>query len=206
MAVPLRQLTGGVPGPRPAPYDEETRSAERFLAARRALRDNDNLFGPRGVIPLAMRQLAVMREASKSLRGRDRRELLLPQIKFVDLLGWLYQDSREYEAAARWLDRALDWAHVLGDDGYHRDRGVYLAREPRARAASGEHDRAAELAAQAVAVGAETGSARIFAELAAVRDATWHARESPAVAWFRAALSAARRWEDACRTKTTNDG
>jgi tetratricopeptide (TPR) repeat protein len=315
VAVPLRQLTGGVPGPRPAPHAEETRPAERFLAARRALRDNDNLFGPRDVIPLAMRQLAVIREESKSVRGRDRRELLLAQIQFADLLGWLYQDSREYKAAARWLYRALDWAHALGDDGcvafilarksqlacdmrdpvtaiaaagaalrlatglhpltsaaaatygahghalagdataarrlydrarvalrdndaqpaqwatfmdsayvdvyqahslaalgehaaaaagfsaairglrpgYHRDRGVYLAREARARAASREHDRAAELAAQAVAVGTETGSARIFAELAAVRDATWPARESPAVARFRTALSAAQR-------------
>jgi tetratricopeptide (TPR) repeat protein len=317
VAVPLRQLAAAVPWPRAAARIEETRPAERFLAARRALRDNDNLFGARDVIPLALRQLAVMREASQSLRGRDRRELLLPQIQFADLLGWLYQDGCEFDPAARWLDRALEWAHLLGDDrcvafilarksqlacdmrdpvtaiaaagaamrlaagrqpltaaaaatygahghalagdatsarrlydrarsalrdddtaagpalwatfmdtayvdvyeahslaalgdhaaaaagfaaaigglrpGYHRDRGVYLAREARARAATGEHDRAADLAGQALRIGAETGSARIFAEIAHVRDATRTARESPAMARFRAALSAAQR-------------
>jgi hypothetical protein len=60
--------------------------------------------------------------------------------------------------------------------GYHRDRGVYLAREARARAAIGEHDHAADLAAQALLTGTETGSARIFAELAAVHDALNAAR------------------------------
>jgi tetratricopeptide (TPR) repeat protein len=54
--------------------------------------------------------------------------------------------------------------------GYHRDRGVYLAREARSRAALGEHDHAAELAAQALLIGTETGSARIFAELATVTE------------------------------------
>jgi tetratricopeptide (TPR) repeat protein len=319
--MPLRQLADGtapavavVPRPRPVPHTGETRPAERFLAARRALRDSDNLFGPRDVIPLAMRQLALMRELSTSLGGRDRRELLLPQIQFADLLGWLHQDSCEYGTAGRWLDRALDWARVLGDQGcvafvlarrgqlacdmrdpvtaiaaagaamrlaagrhpsvgaaaatygahghalagdasaarrlydkaraalrkdpqpaqwatfmdtayvdvyqahslaalgdhaaaaagfgaairglrpgYHRDRGVYLAREARARAAAGEHDRAADLAGRAMVIGAETGSARIFAELAAVRDATPAARGSTAAARGRAAPPVAPR-------------
>ncbi|MBO0805267.1 MAG: hypothetical protein J2P25_19585 [Nocardiopsaceae bacterium] len=302
------------PEPLPGPAAAESRPAERFLAARRALRDNDNLFGPRDVIPLAVRQLAALRELAKSLRGADHRELLVPQIQFADLLGWLYQDSCSYDAASRWLDRALEWSRALGDDccvafilarksqlacdtrdtvtaiaaagaamrldggrqpltvaaaatygahghaldgdasatrrlydkardalrdagarparwatfldaayvdvyqahslaalgdhaaaadgfgaairklrpGYHRDRGVYLAREARARAASGEHDRAAELAAQAMAIGAETRSARIFSELSAAREASPAARDSPAMARIRAALSAAQ--------------
>lgn len=328
VAVPLRQLTGSrdpakvppgaVPLPRPVPYLADARPAERFLVARRALRDNDNLFGPRDVIPLAMRQFAFIRDLAQSLRGADRRELLLPQIQFADLLGWLYQDSCEYLAAQRWLGRALEWAQQLGDHesaafilarrsqlacdmrdpatalasaeaamrlagrhrlasavaatyaahahalagnaaasgrlydsaqlalrdcgsagaagtpapqwgtfldaayidvyraqslavlgyhaaaaagfqaaisglrpGFHRDRGVYLAREARARAAAGEHDHAAELALRALAVGAETGSARIFTELSSVRETLAGARDSAAVARFRAALSAA---------------
>lgn len=340
VTAPLRQLTGGAPAavtgdaPRPGAIERagaikhtggierpgEARPAERFHAARRALRDNDNLFGPRDVIPLALRQLETMRQTAMSLRGSDHRELLLPQIQFADLLGWLYQDSCSYDAAGHWLDRALEWAHALGDDccvafilarksqlacdmrdsvtavaaagaamrlagerhpltaaaaatygahghalagdaaasrqlydraraalrdrgdrgdsqraaawatfmdsayidvyeacslaslgdhaaaaagfgaairglrpGYHRDLGVYLAREARARAASGEHDRAADLAERALAIGAETGSARIFAELAAVRGACPAGQESPALSRFRSALIAARR-------------
>lgn len=323
MFVPLRHVApdaagaavSAVPRPRPAPALEEARPAQRFLAARRALRDNDNLFGPRDIVPLAVRQLAAMREASKSLRGADRRELLLPQIQFADLLGWLYQDGCAYDEAGRWLDRALEWAHALGDDccvafilarksqlacdrrdpvtaiaaagaairlsdgrhpltaaaaatygahghalagdaasarrlygrarsalgsdggtpadwatfmdsayidvyeacslaalgdhaaaakefgsairglrpGYHRDRGVYLAREARARAASGDHGRAAELASQALAIGTETGSSRIFSELAAVRGIGRAGREPDDLARLRAALAAAQR-------------
>jgi len=322
MFVPLRQftadaaaVTAGVPRPRALPAAEEARPAQRFLAARRALRDNDNLFGPRDVIPLAVRQLADMREASKSLRGSDRRELLLPQIQFADLLGWLYQDGCAYDEAGRWLDRALEWAHALGDDccvafvlarksqlacdrgdpvtaiaaagaairlsdgrhprtaaaaatygahghalagdagsarrlygrarsalggdgappaewatfvdsayidvyeacslaalgdhaaaasgfsgairglrpGYHRDRGVYLAREARARAASGDHGRAANVAAQALSIGTETGSSRIFCELAAVRGISRAGAEPDDLARFRAALAAVQR-------------
>jgi tetratricopeptide (TPR) repeat protein len=326
VAVPLCQLTGGrAPAVPPVSAaivpaeDADGRPAERFLIARRALRDNDNLFGPRDVIPLAMRQLAQMRDLSRSLRGDDGRELLLPQIQFADLLGWLYQDSCEYDSAQRWLDRALRWAHALGDDscvafvlarrsqlacdtrdavtaiaaagaamrlagrysltgaaaatygahghalagdavassrlydraretlrrggtdapadrttrwatfldtayidvyhahslavlgqhsaaavrfeaaigalrpGYHRDRGVYLAREARARANAGEYDRAAQLAVRALTIGAETGSARIFAELAAVRDGAMASWDSPDAAWFRDRLATVGR-------------
>lgn len=323
MFVPLRQVTAdaaapaaaaAVPRPRPAPVVEEARPAQRFLAARRALRDNDNLFGPRDVIPLAVRQLAGIREAAKALRGADRRELLVPQIQFADLLGWLYQDGCAYDEAGRWLDRALEWAHALGDDGliafvlarksqlacdrrdpvtaiaaagaairlsdgrhprtaaaaaaygahghalagdapsarrlygraraaldggarptdwatfvdssyidvyeawslaalgdhaaaasrfaaairglrpgYHRDRGVYLAREAQSRAASGDHGHAAELAAHALAIGTETGSARILSELAAVRGLSEAGRESGDLARFHATLAAAQR-------------
>lgn len=321
MFVPLGQVApdaavpvpSPVPRPRTAPAAEEGRPAQRFLAARRALRDNDNLFGPRDVIPLAVRQLASVREASRTLRGADRRELLLPRIQFADLLGWLYQDGCDYDEAGRWLDRALEWAHALEDDcrvafilarksqlacdrrdpvtaiaaagaavrlsdgrhpltaaaaatygahghalagdaaaarrlygraraaldreappadwatfmdaayidvyeacsraelgdpaaaasgfgaairglrpGYHRDRGVYLAREARARAASGDHGRASELAAQALAIGTETGSARVFSELAALRGGR-AGRQPGGPARFHATLTAAQR-------------
>jgi hypothetical protein len=320
--IPLSRLTGS-DGPaagrlaaRPAltrlPPHPGARPAERFLLARRALRDSDNLFGPREVVPLARRQLAVMGDMSRSLRGGDRRELLLPRVQFADLLGWMYQDCREFRGARRWLDRALEWAHMLGDQecvafilarksqlacdmkepgaaiaaaeaamrvssrglvgaaaatyaahghalagdaaasgrlyraaraalagadsaepatwatfmdeayiaiyeagslavlgehaaaaagfeaaitglrpAFHRDLGVYLARGARARARAGEHERAAELAMRALAIGAETRSARIFAELDDVRDATAPAAGSAAVTSFRTAMRSA---------------
>jgi hypothetical protein len=285
------------------------RPAERFLLARRALRDNDNLFGPRDVIPLAARQLQIMHHVAEGLRGADRHELLLPQIQFADLLGWLYQDSCDYAAARHWLDRALEWAHLLGDqscvtfilcrktqlacdsghpgeavsladaalraagpsplaavaatfgahghalDGdattcrrlydqaltvldtgqpvpwatffdpsyvevdqaqslavlgehaaaaegfgaaigrlrpaYHRDRGVYQARQAHAFAGAGEPEHAAGLGLQALTIATETRSARILNELAALDTAVSRAADTPAVAAFRDAMTAA---------------
>ena len=132
-------------------YLADTRPAERFQIALRTLRDTDNLFGPRDVIPLAMRQLAVMRDLSAALRGRDNRELMLPQIQFADLLGWLYQDTCDFDAALHWLDRALEWARVLGDQDCiafilarksqpDRRRGRHLCRAwARARRRRGDH-------------------------------------------------------------------
>jgi hypothetical protein len=92
-----------------------SRPAERFVLARKALRDADNLFGPRDVIPPATRQAAVIGQAWRAARGADRQELLQPQIQFADLLGWLHQDCGDYTAARYWLDRALEWSHISGD-------------------------------------------------------------------------------------------
>ena len=288
------------------------RPAERFLLARRMLRDVDNLSGPRDVIPLAARQVAVMRQLSGSARGGDLRELVLVQIQFADLLGWLYQDCGDYEAARHWLDRALEWSHVAGEQdsvafilarksqlagdmrdpaeavalaeaairqagreptgsgrrhvrlarlrdrrrpgrlrpalrtgqvrarrggrqraamgavlrrsltststtprsltvlgdcrtaaerfraalsrlqpAYYRDRGVYLAREATAYAGAGEAEHAAGLGAEALAIGIETRSGRIFAELADLEQALAPAASASAVARFRTAMDAA---------------
>ncbi len=91
------------------------RPAERFLLARRMLRDLDNLSGPRDVIPLAARQMDAMQRLRGSVRGTDLRELMLVQIQFADLLGWLHQDCGSHQAAGYWLDRALEWSHIAGD-------------------------------------------------------------------------------------------
>jgi tetratricopeptide (TPR) repeat protein/transcriptional regulator with XRE-family HTH domain len=50
--------------------------------------------------------------------------------------------------------------------GFHRDRGVYLAREAVALAGAGEPEEAAAKGLQALRIGVETGSARITRELA----------------------------------------
>lgn len=298
-------------GLRTAPAAVTGRPAERFLLARTMLRDLDNLTGPRDVIPLATRQVAIMRQMWPALRGADRRELLGVQIQFADLLGWLHQDCGDYESARQWLDRALEWSHIaedrastafilartsqlagdkgdgaeavaiaeaamrcagpraklaavaatyasygyalmndrtacdrlcdkarsalgsaggdglpwakfldaayidvhharsmaaLGDyhaaaerfgaamkehqPGYHRDRGVYLAREARAFAGASELDHAAGLGLQALAIGSETRSGRIFTELVALESALPRQRPPAAVAEYRTALNA----------------
>ncbi len=290
----------------------EMHPADHFLRARAALRDTDNLYGPRDVIPLVASQLQIMDRLAHQLRGEDRRRLLVPQIQFADLLGWLYQDSCDYASARHWLDRSLEWAHLLGDttsvvfilsrkaqlatdnseageaialaetamrnagdddllrsvaatygahayalDGdamasgrlyddahsslppqssngtpwakfldhgyidiyraqsraalgenesaaegfahaisqirpdYYRDKGVYIAREARCRAARNEMDHASSLGLQALTIGAETRSARILTELATLDRAVSQAPASKATRRFRDAMAQA---------------
>jgi tetratricopeptide (TPR) repeat protein len=115
-AAAVAAMTAGA-GPRPpVPPPDAGSPAERFGLARKALRDLDNTSGPREVIPMARRHVAAMRQISRSIAGRDRRELMQVQIQFADLIGWLYQDSGDYETAGHWLDRALGWSHAAGDD------------------------------------------------------------------------------------------
>lgn len=302
-------ITASLAAPGAPPPD---RPSERFLLARKVLRDSDNLFGPRQVIPAATRQTAAVAQAVRQARGADHRELMRIQAQFADLIGWLHQDSGDWQAARHWLDRALEWAHLAGDPGsvafilarkgqlaadtrgpaeavalaeaalrlaaprtkvaaaaaayaahghalagersasarlydqardmlgcdggespwwaafcdhayigvqqahslamlgdhkaaadgvrraiirlqpgYHRDRGVYLAREAVAYAGAGELEHAAGLGMQALAIGAETLSGRIFSELATL-DQMFSARPAPGAAErFRAALDAA---------------
>lgn len=112
-----------------------------------------------------------------------------------------------------WLDAAyiqVQRAHslaVLGDHrgaaegfrsaisrlpaGYHRDRGVYLAREAVALAGAGEAEQAASVGLQALSIGMETGSARINRELAQLDDAMTQWRTVPSVAEFKDAMTQA---------------
>jgi tetratricopeptide (TPR) repeat protein/transcriptional regulator with XRE-family HTH domain len=75
--------------------------------------------------------------------------------------------------------------------GYHRDRGVYLAREAVALAGAGEAEQAAAIGLQALSIGVETGSARINRELAQLDEAMEQWRTAPGVADFREAMSEA---------------
>lgn len=63
------------------------------------------------------------------------------------------------------------WDLVIPDipASSRRDLGVYLARQAQALAAAGEPEQAVEVAREAVPLAAQTGSARMRAELAAVR-------------------------------------
>lgn len=284
--------------------------AARFALARQVLRDSDNLFGPRQVIAPATRQARAVHQAAIRARGAGQRELLQVDAQFADLVGWLYQDSGDQQAARYWLDRALESSHLAGDEGsvafilarksqlaadmgdpaeavaaaeaamrlarprtrvaaaaaayaghgyalsgdragserlygqarsvlgqagdddapwpffcdqayvsiqqahslavlgqhaaaaegfrsaisslrpgYHRDRGVYVAREAAAYAGAGELELAAGLGMEALAIGTDTLSARIFSELAAL-DRVLGARPTPAAAGrFRAAFA-----------------
>lgn len=115
----------------------------------------------------------------------------LPWAKFFDAAYIGVHHARslaalgDYERAAEIFRSALNGLN--GD--YHRDRGVYLAREAAAYAGAGEADHAAGIALQALAVGAETRSGRIFTELGTVEQRLTPAASSPAVRAFTEALN-----------------
>jgi hypothetical protein len=307
----LAAAAGAAPQTRlPLPPAWDGRPAEYFLRVRKALADNDNLLGPRQVIPAATTQVGAMQRLRSSLRGSDLRELLQVQTQFADLLGWLHQDSGNLPASEYWMDRALEWAHlaadhesivfvlarksqlagdvrdpigavdvadaamklagprsrlaavaatyaahghalrgdrascerlyahaasvlehaepddspwglffdapyiavhrarsvaILGDHraaadgfraaidslqrGYHRDRGVYLAREALAHAGSGDPEHAAALGLQSLAIGIETRSGRIFTELASLDGALHRWKLTSNVMRFHSAIT-----------------
>ncbi|HUY51668.1 MAG TPA: helix-turn-helix transcriptional regulator [Streptosporangiaceae bacterium] len=307
-AVPGALPAAGSPGPE---LNGHT-AAARLALARRVLRDSDNLFGSRQVIPPAKQQAQAARRGALAARGAARQELMQVQVQFADLIGWLYQDSGDHDAAGYWLDRALEWSHLAGDTGsaafimarksqlaadmhdpagavaaaeaalrlaiprtrvaaagaayaahrhalagdrmmcerhydearnlldraagddsawqatfcdhayigvqrahslsilgdyaaaaagfrdaigrlqpgYHRDHGVYLAREAAACAGAGEPEHAANLGMQALGIGADTLSARIFTELASLDDML-STRRALAADDFRAAFASA---------------
>jgi hypothetical protein len=72
--------------------------------------------------------------------------------------------------------------------GYHRDRGVYLAREAVSHARSGAPKWAASVGLQALGVARDTRSGRIFDELACLDGALRPWQRLPEVARFRAPM------------------
>ncbi|MBF6046389.1 helix-turn-helix domain-containing protein [Streptomyces sp. NRRL B-1677] len=75
--------------------------------------------------------------------------------------------------------------------GYHRDHGVYLAREASAHAGNGDAEQAAGVGLQALSIGVETGSARILTELAQLDSALQQWKAVPSVREFHESLNAA---------------
>ncbi|MGH4027150.1 MAG: helix-turn-helix domain-containing protein [Pseudonocardiaceae bacterium] len=95
---------------------------EHFQQLRQVLIENDNLFGPRQVIPVVREQIAIMQHLRSSWRGVDQRELLRVQAQYSELCGWLYQDAGEHQLAESWIDRAFGLSHLAGD----QDLTVFL--------------------------------------------------------------------------------
>ncbi|MEV5249854.1 helix-turn-helix domain-containing protein [Streptomyces werraensis] len=75
-------------------------------------------------------------------------------------------------------------------EGYHRDRGVYLARAAVAHAGAGSPEEAAAAGLEALAVAEETGSGRITRELARLDHALVPWQRQPEVIAFREAFDA----------------
>jgi tetratricopeptide (TPR) repeat protein len=96
----------------------------------------------------------------------------------LSLLGSHQQAAGVFQAAIRGLPPS-----------YHRDRGVYLAREAQAHAGARSPEEAASTAMLALDVAEGTGSGRIVTELATLDAQLEPWAKVPAVADFRAALT-----------------
>ena len=92
----------------------------------------------------------------------------------------------EHRLAASGFQRAI----ASLPDGYHRDRGVYLAQEAHAHAAAADVDQAVSVGWQALTIGTQTGSARILTELGTVRNRLEQWRTVPTVSELRDAITA----------------
>jgi tetratricopeptide (TPR) repeat protein len=91
----------------------------------------------------------------------------------------------DHQRAADLFERALQTLPC----GFHRDRGVYLARAARAYAGAREFDQAATLGIQSLSIATETRSGRTATELARLGNELGTAR-SGAVNQFRDRLRA----------------
>jgi len=110
-APPTAQTIAAVP----RMSSDDVNPLEHFVEMKRVLADNDNLFGPARVINAVHQQIEIMQHLRQSWRGEDRRRLLRVQTQYVDLLGWLYQDSGDFQNSRRWIDQSLEWAHLARD-------------------------------------------------------------------------------------------
>ncbi|GIJ64669.1 helix-turn-helix domain-containing protein [Virgisporangium aurantiacum] len=88
---------------------------EYLQQIRRVLIDNDNLLGPRVVIPTVEQQIRLMQALRSSVEGGDRRRLVQLQATYAEFAGWLHQDAGSFTAAQYWTDRALEWSHIGRD-------------------------------------------------------------------------------------------
>jgi tetratricopeptide (TPR) repeat protein len=88
---------------------------EHFNRLRRHLIESDNLLGPRHVIPAVRQNIQTIRLLRDDSKGVDQQALMELQTQLAEFAGWLYQDLGDFGRAEYWLDRALQWSHVVGD-------------------------------------------------------------------------------------------
>jgi len=88
---------------------------EHLARVRAVLVDADNLLGPHHAIPQVVQHIDLIQRLRATRSGADSIELLRMRARFAEFAGWLYQDAGDAEEARRWLDRALEWAHAVGD-------------------------------------------------------------------------------------------
>jgi tetratricopeptide (TPR) repeat protein len=88
---------------------------EHLRSLRAVLVESDNLLGPRHIVSTVEEHIQLISQLRVARSGADRRALLDMQARYAEFAGWLHQDLGNFARAGHWLDRALEWAHAVGD-------------------------------------------------------------------------------------------
>ncbi|WP_239337819.1 hypothetical protein [Frankia sp. CiP3] len=75
----------------------------------------DNMMGPRHLMAMAVVQLDFIGRLLAVADGSTRTRVLQVGSSFAEFAGWLHQDAGNDREAARWSDRALEWATEADD-------------------------------------------------------------------------------------------
>lgn len=95
----------------------------------------DQVLGPVDVRPVVIAQAKALDEARRCASGETARRLLRASARYLELAGWLTQDSGDLALAARLTARASDQALALGDD----DLATYITVRRAAIAGEADH-------------------------------------------------------------------
>lgn len=112
----LAVLSAGRGSIAPTSFRGDRKPIEAFQAAHRTLIDEDNIFGPRYVIPKVQEQIASIEALLCRTEGRDAQELRYLQACYSEFCGWLYQDFGDHAAAQDWLNLSLSRAMLTDSD------------------------------------------------------------------------------------------
>ncbi|MGW1071478.1 hypothetical protein [Streptomyces sp. NPDC002537] len=75
-----------------------------------------NYFGARCSIPPVVQQVQSITRLLETATGTSRQSLLRVGGRAAEFIGWLYQDLGDFQRAALWSDRSMEWAQEAADD------------------------------------------------------------------------------------------
>ncbi|WP_380163780.1 helix-turn-helix domain-containing protein [Jannaschia sp. R86511] len=120
LGVPVADL--GFDDPAPQPFAPKRLVGPDLVAyyesAFRLHVTADQVVGPADVRPVVMAQVKALEEARRSASGATAQRLLRASARYLELAGWLAQDSGDLKLAERLTARSGDQANVLGDDDF----------------------------------------------------------------------------------------
>jgi len=112
-----------------------------LLVARRIINDADNFRVSAALKPAARELYELTDLLRRSARGELRRTLLSVSAQYAEFLGWLHEETDDWDGAEHWTARAMQQAQAAED----RDMVAY-AYVRMSQLATGDHDRMIGLA------------------------------------------------------------
>jgi transcriptional regulator with XRE-family HTH domain len=112
-----------------------------LLVARRVINDADNWRVSAALKPAARELYEVTDLLRRSAQGEMRRTLLSVSALYAEFLGWLHEETSDWDGAEHWTARAMQQAQAAED----RDMVAY-AYVRMSQLATGDHDRMIGLA------------------------------------------------------------